>query len=264
MGVVPCLDEGRDQLNERFPKRSKTSDGAWGNKAHAQTTSSHNGDKSGKPEWRDGDSVDEVRARDFDADLNDPNCTMEQVVQEWVRLCRSGAMWWVRYIIFNGRIWHKKDGFKTRTYTGKNKHDKHAHVNSDFSQKADTAKGTNWGLKGFRITKPKPPKPATPAKPALLTVDGDLGPKTVSLWQKIMGTTVDGKIDDKDSELVRRLQTRLNAVLGLKGANKLKVDGDLGTMTIRRLQSYIKAPVTGSMGKETVKQLQRRLNTGKF
>jgi murein L,D-transpeptidase YcbB/YkuD len=165
--VVPCLDEARDQLNARFPNRDKTSDGSIGDTRHQAGVSSHNPDRTGNPEYRDGDSKDEVRARDFDADLRDPaGVTMEQVVQLWVTLARRGVLWWVRYIIYKGRIWHKRDGFKTRVYTGSNPHDKHVHVNSDFSQAADTVTGTNWHLDDLKgAPKPKPaPNPA--ARPA--------------------------------------------------------------------------------------------------
>lgn len=254
--VVPCLDEFRDQLDERFPKRDKKSDGSIGNTAHSTNTSSHNPDKTGRPEWRDGDGKNEVRARDFDKDLKDPDTTAEQVVQELVRLARAGKLWWVRYIIFNKRIWHVSDGFKTRTYKGANKHTEHFHITSGFSQKADEAKGTNWGMKYFR--KPKPTAPKPPAKPAELKdvkVDGDLGPQTIKLWQSVTKQKVTGKMDDK---FVRWLQGFLKRV-----DSRLKVDGDFGKKTIGALQRYLKSPVDGVIDKDRsamVVALQRRLN----
>lgn len=159
--VVPNLDEARDQLNERFPGRDTRSDGSIGDTAHQRYPSSHNPDRTGRPEYRDGDSRDEVRARDFDADLRDPDgVTMEQVVQLWVTLARSGALWWVRYIIYQGRIWHRRHGFATHTYTGSNRHTTHCHVNSDFTQAADTVRGTNWRLDQLGGTPPAPVRPA--------------------------------------------------------------------------------------------------------
>lgn len=263
--VVPNLDEGKDQLDERFPNRDKTSDGGIGNQAHAVSTSSHNPDLTGRPEHRDGDAKDEVRARDFDADLKDPDFAMEDVVQLWVRMARSGAMWWIRYIIFNGRIWHRRDGFTTRVYTGSNKHDKHVHVNSDFTQKADEATGTNWHLNELR--KRIAPKPSS--GPAPLRVDGKLGPLTIKRWQKVMGTTVDGKIDAKNSELVRAVQRRLRATVD----HRLVVDG-VGIRqdgrrykTVGALQRYLKSPVDQVLSvpvSNAVKALQRRLNENRF
>lgn len=162
--VVPNLNELLAQMNARFPNRDKASDGAIGNTSHAARASSHNPDRTGSPDYRDGDARDEVRARDIDKDLNSPDgMTMEKIVQHWLTNARAGKLWWVRYIIFNGRIWHKRDNFVTRKYTGSNKHEKHVHVNSDFTQKADSVTGTNWLLKD--LGKPKPKPPVTPSKP---------------------------------------------------------------------------------------------------
>lgn len=264
--VVPNLDEARDQMNKRFPKRDKSSDGSIGDTSHQKSKSSHNADRSGNPEYRDGDSKDEVRARDFDADLKDAGgVTMEDVVQLWVKLARAGVLWHVRYIIFNGRIWHKKDGYKTRTYTGSNKHTKHVHVNSDFTQKADQATGTNWHLDELGKM-PAAPKPTSPAR---LVVDGILGPKTIRRWQKIMGTPQDGKIDRDKSALVVAVQKRLKATVD----HRLAVDG-IGIRqdgrkykTAEALQRYLKSPVDGRIStpkSKVVQALQRRLNEGRF
>lgn len=157
--VVPNLLEGRDQLNRRFPNRDKGAEGTIGDTDHKASPSSHNPDRTGSPEFRDGDSLDEVRAADFDKDLNHPGVTMEQVVQLWVKLARAGVLWWVRYIIFNGRIWHRHEGFATRVYTGSNNHADHVHVNSDYTQAADEVRGTNWRLYELG-TQPSTPAPA--------------------------------------------------------------------------------------------------------
>lgn len=255
MGAVPALDELLVQFNARFPKRDKSSDGLWGNKAHQQTKSSHNGDKSGNAEHKDGDAKDEVRARDIDSTLNDSNCTMEQVVQMWITALRAGKLWWVRYIIYNGRIWHRRDGFRTRVYKGKNKHDKHAHVNTDFDQSADSVTGTDWLLKGFRV------KPAVPAKPIWetdpLVVDGVLGPKTIKRWQVVVRhKTVTDKMD---KDFIGAMQVFLRRV-----DHRLVVDRIWGPKTTRALDKYIGSPADGVMDGRTVKALQRRLNEGRF
>lgn len=144
--VVPNLDDLRDQLNEIAPDRDKSSDGSIGDTSHAAGRSSHNPDKTGNPEHRDGDAQNEVRARDFDKDLRRPGLTMAMVVHHLVLGARSGRFWWLRYIIFDGVIYHKSNGFQARTYAGQNKHREHAHVNSDFTQAADAVRNVNYHL----------------------------------------------------------------------------------------------------------------------
>lgn len=114
--------------------------------------------------------------------------------------------------------------------------------------------------KSSTTTSPPPKPPAT--KPHI-DVDGKLGPETIKLWQKVMKTPVDGKIDSKKSKLIEAVQGRLKTTVD----HRLVIDGDLGPLTIRRLQSYLKSPVDGHITTPVslvVKALQRRLNTGKF
>lgn len=236
--VVTNLLEGRDQLDRRFPKRSKKAEGTIGDRAHQEEPSSHNPDKSGNAEYKDGDSYDEVRAWDADKNLNDDaGVTMEQVVQHLITGLRSGKFWWIRYIIFNGRIWHRRDNFVTRVYTGSNKHTDHAHINSDFTQQADNVTGTNWefdSLGGGQVSSPPPANNATRNlqqgvkggdvgkyqqfmrdnfpiyrnyvsvnRGSLLKVDGDFGPATKAWtveFQKRTGLTRDGVVGPNTRE----------------------------------------------------------------
>lgn len=241
MGVVPNLVELGEQTDKRFPNRDKTSDGTWGDKAHSLRPSSHNGDESGEPEWRDSDSKDEWRARDIDKDLKDPTVTMEDVVQLWVKLARAGLLPYLRYIIFNRRIWHKSDGFKTRVYTGSNPHDKHAHVNSDFSQEADEAKGTNWHLNDLG-KKPATPKPTAPVVHVLK--EGSTGNgvyRIQDFFRKVFPSyrssvsvnrgqviRVDGHFGPQTTAWVKEFQKRTH----------LTVDGEVGPRTMAKLRSY--------------------------
>jgi hypothetical protein len=259
--IVPCLDEARDQLNDRFPKRAKKAEGGIGDAAHQKEISSHNPDDElgVSAEHNDHDGVHEVRARDFDKNLKDKDVSMEDVVQLWVKLARQGTLWWVRYIIFNGRIWHERDGFKTHAYTGSNKHVDHVHVTSGFDQKSDTVTGTNWHLADLK----KGTAADTPSKPAVLNVDGRLGEATIKRWQQIMRTPVDGKISTPKSDLVHAVQLRLKGTVN----HRLAVDGEFGRDTIVALQKYLGSPADGFISKpksQVVMALQRRLNTGKF
>lgn len=262
--LVPPLKAAFLQLNQEFPNRDKSTDGSVGNLAHQIVTSSHNPDETGKPEFSDKDGVNEVRAIDIDKDLRHPTITMEQVVQLWVKQCRAGLMPWVRYMIYKRRIWHVRDGYTTREYTGSNPHDDHVHITSAFDQKSDNLSNADYFLR--YLTRPSAPKP--PTKPQILEVDGELGPKTISRWQQVMGTPVDGKIDPEDSALVRAVQKKLRIV-----DYRLQIDGEgirqdgHRTRTIEALQRYLKCPVDGFLSvpkSRTIVALQRRLNENRF
>lgn len=160
------LTSWRGEIDTVFPNRDKSSDGWIGDQAHQSGISGHNPDLTGRAEYKDGDSKNEVRAVDLDADLKNPKFSMEQLVQWVITLARAGAYVPFRYIIYKGRIWARSDGWKTRTYNGKNKHNGHAHFSGDYTQKADEWTG-KLGLAAYvkKVTTPPPPKPpATPPK----------------------------------------------------------------------------------------------------
>jgi hypothetical protein len=261
--VVPALLEGRDQMDERFPNRDHGAEGTIGDQSHQSSSSSHNPDETGKPEYSDHDGINEVRAIDWDKDLNDAGgVTMEQVVQLWLTLLRSGQMWWVRYLIYKGRIWHRRDNFVTREYNGGDKHESHVHATNDFTQAADTVRNTNWHLS--ELNGPG----EVPVSDSHLSVDGKLGPKTIAKWQRVMGTPVDGKISSP-SDLVKAVQTKLKSTVdaSLKVDGYGIVQGGKRSKTIGALQRYLKSPVDeyiSSPVSEVVKALQRRLNEDRF
>jgi hypothetical protein len=132
------LNTVRAEFNTVFQDRDKTTDGSVGNLAHQAGPSGHNPDRTGRPEYADGDSLDEVRAIDVDKDLRSV-VTMEQVIQYLVRRGRAGHYLPFRYFIYKGRIWARSTGWATRVYTGANSHTEHAHFSGDYTQTAD-----NW------------------------------------------------------------------------------------------------------------------------
>ena len=88
------LQTVRAEFNTVFPKRDKASDGWIGDQRHQSGVSGHNPDRTGRAEYKDGDSLDEVRAIDVDKDLRDASgrkVTMEQVVQYLIKRARSGV-----------------------------------------------------------------------------------------------------------------------------------------------------------------------------
>lgn len=221
--VVPNLLEGRAQLDARFPNREHGAEGTIGDMSHQASASSHNPDETGNPEYSDHDGKDEVRAWDADKDLNDPNVTMEQVVQHLLAGARSGKFWWIRYIIFNGRIWHRRDGFVTRTYTGSNKHTDHAHINSDFTQQADTVTGTNWEFNTLGGSTPPPPAPKPPA-PSVRTLEVGVKGDDVRQLQQVF----------KDVFPIYR------NYVSVKRWQMISVDGDFGPQTKAWVQEFQK------------------------
>lgn len=147
--VVPALEDLKDQLNDAFPDRDKSSDGAIGDYEHQQGDSSHNPDDTDHHNAEyddDSDNIEEVRARDFDINLNHPDVNAQDVVNHLVAGAKCGDFWWLRYIIYNKKMYHKNDGWNAKNYTGSNTHEHHFHVNNDFNQNADNASGVNYRL----------------------------------------------------------------------------------------------------------------------
>ena len=126
---------------------------------------------------------------------------------------------------------------------------------------------------------------ASPAPTAVdgqqrLDEDGEMGPATIARFQQVMGTPIDGELDDDGSPAVERFQAFLNAVVGegaqqqLNGAPALDVDGIAGPATWRVFQCLVMAwhpeyvPsdwdfgdwIDGEAGEATIRALQRALN----
>ena len=113
----------RNQINRRWPRRDKRSDGWIGDASHqASSTSDHN------PDWSAGGVV---RAIDIDADLNvraGNHAAAEELAEQLRVLARDRERTRISYIIFQGRIASERENFAWRPYTGSNAHDHHIHV----------------------------------------------------------------------------------------------------------------------------------------
>lgn len=112
----------RNQINRRWPRRDKRSDGWIGDASHQAAKSDHN------PDWSDGGVV---RAIDIDADLN-PKVGNHQAAEDLAEELRLHAKAHpatrISYIIFQGRICSDRENWKWRAYDGSNSHDHHLHV----------------------------------------------------------------------------------------------------------------------------------------
>ena len=109
----------REQIDDSFPDRDRTSDGWIGDTRHAARKSDHNPDGEG---W--------VRALDVDRDLfkgSKPDI-MCDLVDQIRRACKDKSEKRISYIIFDGYIYSRILNWKPRKYTGANKHSKHMHV----------------------------------------------------------------------------------------------------------------------------------------
>lgn len=145
--LSPALAKLRDQINAKWPRRDKASDGWIGDTSHAARPSDHN------PDWGDGGIV---RAIDVDKDGIDVDQLLRTVLAD-SRTC---------YVIWNRRLW-AWDTRAWRAYTGSNPHDKHVHISirSDGGRDRDAR---SWAL-GSKTTTPaktqeKPDMDATQAK----------------------------------------------------------------------------------------------------
>jgi hypothetical protein len=115
----------REQFDDSYPDRDRTSDGWIGDTRHQARPSDHNPDAEGI-----------VRAIDIDRDLSGkakPDLMPDLADQ--LRLCAKRGDKRISYIIFDGRIASSKKAWAWRTYTGSNKHNHHCHVS--FSPKGD-------------------------------------------------------------------------------------------------------------------------------
>lgn len=126
----------REQVNVAYPKRSKLSDGTIGDQAHASRPSDHNPNGAGV-----------VCGLDI---THDPaNGCDAHALAETLRTHRHPNL---KYIISNSRIASSREGWKWRTYSGTNKHNKHIHVSvgvgSDGQSKQPYDDTTPWTIKG--------------------------------------------------------------------------------------------------------------------
>lgn len=223
-----------------------------GNDDHKTRVSDHNEDDTPgvRAEQSDADNIPEHRAIDV---MLGEHFSKDQATDLVNRLMNDpAAKARLRYVIWYGRIWAAKNGWGSDVYGGSDKHTGHVHISGLAS---DDANDAPW---------PTVFKSAhNDNVPVRLAVDGQLGPKTISRWQQIMGTEVDGVISTPDSQLIRAVQRKLKATVN----HNLDIDGDMGFKTIVALQKYLGSPADGHIStprSQVVLALQRRLNEGRF
>lgn len=112
--LAKSLDKLRDEINELFPNRDKTSDGWIGDTSHSARKSDHN------PDWSAGGIV---RALDVDVDDGAPGRDLRKML---IKAVSKDARAW--YVISNGVIYSRTFGWQPRRYTGSNPHFTHVHI----------------------------------------------------------------------------------------------------------------------------------------
>lgn len=248
--LAASLAKLRDEVNTRWPNRSKVSDGWIGDTAHQARKSDHN------PDWTaPGNRRGVVRALDITTKGIDVDLLLKHTTNDSR----------VAYVIYNRRIYTHSRGWYR--YTGSNPHTGHVHVSIRHTAKAETdlkpwIPGTPSSGGGGKPGMSKPiPAPSKPAKPSTrkiqqdlnryakagLIVDGVNGPVTkawvkwvksaqrthLPAWKGVPKLVVDGHYGPVVANAVKTIQRR----------NGLVVDGMLGPITIafmRRHGSKIK------------------------
>ena len=106
----------REQIDDDYPERDRTSDGWIGDARHSARKSDHNPDANGI-----------VRALDIDKDLRAHKEEAHSLVEK-IRQCAKRGDKRIKYIIFDGRISSPILNWKWRTYKGVNPHRHHFHI----------------------------------------------------------------------------------------------------------------------------------------
>lgn len=129
----------RGEIDRRYSRRDRSSDGWVGDSAHSSRKSDHNPNARG-----------DVRALDVDKD----GLPAGTIVEHLRKLGRSGDRRLLGgYIIWRGRICGTHTGWAWHEYTGANGHYAHFHV-SFADARADYERPGSWGI--FQPTPPAP------------------------------------------------------------------------------------------------------------
>jgi hypothetical protein len=116
----------REQFDDTFPDRDRSSDGWIGDTRHSARPSDHNPDaKTGV-----------VRAIDVDRDVSgSAKPDLMPDIADQIRLAAKAGDKRIAYVIFEGRIASSRMGWRWRKYSGSNPHNKHCHIS--FHPKGD-------------------------------------------------------------------------------------------------------------------------------
>ncbi len=184
-------------------------------KYYPGTTTWEIGDEDHQDSWSDHNpnGSDVVCAKDI---LGDAGLSLQKLVNHLIANPHPN----LRYVIFNRKIYQRKNNFAPEDYNGKNAHKTHVHVSVGNGPDGRSTTGydntVSWKISQVGGT---PSKPTTPSKPS--TGTGKLGDKMPTTKRGAKGTTV------------RRLQALLTA-----NGYKVSIDGIFGPQTERQLRAF--------------------------
>lgn len=149
--LAKSLEWLRNQINQKYPGRDKTSDGAIGDVKHRSRTSDHN------PWVVDKRGIGVVTAIDIDEDLSASIHSLSHIVDA---ICASRDPR-VKYIIYESRITVKGSNLQEwKKYTGPNSHSHHAHI-SVFPDPKLYDSTADWSIDAVDILSTSPELPAS-------------------------------------------------------------------------------------------------------
>lgn len=211
--LAPSLIRLMDDVDDRWPKRSKTHDGSIGDAAHAARSSEHNPDR---------DSDDMPRGYVSAVDITKDSAAMAKALLEV--LIGDDRVW---YVIHAGFIYSRTHGWAKREYVGPNPHTHHLHVSLVQTKKA--ANDTGGWIGPAKIT-PVPAPPSTPVKKLPVLVLGGSDKVLVPFLKRFYG------LDDKVNGglFTRALLGKVRAYQQKQG---LVVDGVVGAKTWAKIAS---------------------------
>jgi hypothetical protein len=119
-----AAEQLRSEINAKYPKRDKRSDGWIGDTAHNARKSDHNPDKQG---W--------VRAIDIDSDLVKSSSKESWLLAEQIKTIALKGDKRISYVIHQHRIASPLKNWVWRVYKGSNPHVSHIHIS--FTKSGD-------------------------------------------------------------------------------------------------------------------------------
>lgn len=209
------LESFRQEVNRRYPKRKKTSDGTLGDQAHKARVSEHNPDSDGTIDAFDMDV--NLFGSDNDTGSAAEDAEVRKLIKEFLSKPEAQLVIYDRHI-YNPDI----QGGKARWYgdwsSGKNPHDHHVHFQARQSKE-------DRQYNGDKVKDAQPTPAPTKVKASELKL-GDQG-SDVKVLQRALGRLeVDGKFG-------KVTESRLKAY---QRGHGLKDDGIAGPLTLKSLK----------------------------